>query len=447
MRVEGSMEDEPATPNSTKFVARKKKGRHVSGPSEGSIKGAPLPQTRSNPCPCHAPTMSGDDKMGQLSGLMFFHVERKEDGAHTYSLGCFSSGKLEMIPMEQTYTQPLVNVVQRLRMNAGIARTSRAIVQHAQALHKFWDGNDEIVQGARARLRADRERNVLLEDTMELKKRCLSFIEQQFDQLRAAAQPPPQMRTPQSKRARVDGCDPTPSSQLSQVSTLLNETPPAEALPDFPPGGWDPLFTPGQAQAAAIHHAASIPGTPLLATPSQLQGVSHVVTSSGGGGGGGGGGRLDFFHQAAARHGEHVRVLVAQPVLRREPLVQLEEPGLPRHVVAHAEVAGVALAHALEGQEAHLGEGGAVAEVGGDVEEGVVAVGPVEVRDGLHPLLGEGLQQGLERRPLLAQPRAVLADGVFGAGMLQQNGYDVMGGLQNLSAQDIAFLQSPQLHR
>jgi hypothetical protein len=406
----------------------------------------------------------GGGKAAPLSGLMFFLIDRSDNGETSYSLGCYSTGRLEMMPMEQTYAATLEDMKSRLKVQSGLARVFRPTLQHAQALHRQWVGNDERVQTAQTQLRADRERDRLLQDAMDMRKRCLSYINVQFDNFRASIENASKRqavgRRPDNPPAPPPSGSavPTPQSQYSQVSTLLNGSEntaaPSEAGELSLTDGWESVFTPCRpGDGAGPAGASPFPNsTPLLfgdtpfRTPATGGGGLLVNSISGGLGLGS---RIGLFHQAAARDGEHVRVLVAEPVLRGEALVELQEPRLPGHVVAHAEVDDVALAHVVEREEAELRQGRARGEVGGDVEEGVVAVGAVEGGRGLQAVLREGLEEGLEHGLLLLEPRPVLADGVAGAGVLQQVGYDVMGGLQNLSAHHgaaAAFFQSPELY-
>ena len=99
-----------------------------------------------------------------------------------------------------------------------------------------------------------------------------------------------------------------------------------------------------------------------------------------------------------------------------------QEDGLPRHVVAHLPVDWVALAHAGERREAEHGEGGVRRrDVAADVELRVVAVGVVELRDGLKLA---SVAHAVDERPedVLLPPLAlcVLPLVVPGAGVQQE---------------------------
>ena len=108
-------------------------------------------------------------------------------------------------------------------------------------------------------------------------------------------------------------------------------------------------------------------------------------------------------------YGEHVGVLAAEPVLRAVPVGFLEDDGLPRHVVAHAAVGGVAAADAGEGREAHRGHAAVGGDVGRCVQPGVVAVGLVELGDGLElAAVGHVVDEGAQDLHLLLIALCVL---------------------------------------
>ena len=117
----------------------------------------------------------------------------------------------------------------------------------------------------------------------------------------------------------------------------------------------------------------------------------------------------------------------------------LEDDGLPRHVVARAEVRGVALAHARQRGEAQRERGVCV---GGYVEPGVVAVGLVELGDGLELAAAAHV---VDERPqdvlLLLLPLLVLLHGVLGAGVEQQVGDEVVAGLGPLPRHAVVVVQ------
>jgi hypothetical protein len=142
-----------------------------------------------------------------------------------------------------------------------------------------------------------------------------------------------------------------------------------------------------------------------------------------------------FFNQSRAGNHEHVRVLPRAPVLSGVPHPCLQDPGLGGHIVACLKVHPIPLAHVIVGHEADLraDPGG---RVGGDVPEGVAAVGLVEVRVGLQAVANQLHEEFAQDRLLLELPPLVFTDGVCDAGVLQQHGEDVMRGLYHLKTND-----------
>ena len=151
---------------------------------------------------------------------------------------------------------------------------------------------------------------------------------------------------------------------------------------------------------------------------------------------------LSFFDQTRAGNHEHVRVLPRAPVLSGVPHPCLQDPGLSGHVVACLKVHPIPLAHIIVGHEADLraDPGG---RVGGDVPEGVAAVGLVEVRVGLQAVANQLHEKIAQDRLLLELPPLVFTDGVCDAGVSQKKGENIVGTLHNLETNDGISVLSP----
>ena len=152
---------------------------------------------------------------------------------------------------------------------------------------------------------------------------------------------------------------------------------------------------------------------------------------------------VHLAHEPVARYDEHVRVFPARPVLRGQALRELQEPALRRHVVAHAPVRRVALAHGVEWLVADLGCRLRPLDVGRDVPLRELAVGPEELGRGLQPVPDDGLQEAAQELLLGRLPFPVLPDGVCGAGVFQEVGEDIVRGLQDSVAEDGAAIFNP----
>jgi len=103
----------------------------------------------------------------------------------------------------------------------------------------------------------------------------------------------------------------------------------------------------------------------------------------------------------------------------------------------------VALAHGVERLEADLGGGLSPLDVGRDVPLGEVAEGPVELGRGLQAVLHDCPEELAQQLLLPALPLLVLADRVCDAGLFQEVGEDVVGGLEHPVAQPVAAVLHP----
>ena len=383
-----------------------------------------------------------------LSGLVFFYVEKGPDEVRRFWLGCYSKANMEMIPIEETYSQPLNAIKEALKMNPSIARSTKQVVGYAHELHRMWTGFAPVCE-EKAREPRTHDVEQMLADLKRLQQGVNGFVNSKFGEFYSKlAAPPPKRPRPSAPPAVAADLTlsplpppvppPLPPQHRSGVSTLLNPTPPSASAAA---GADDPLDT-----LAFLLDTPGLPqGTPcsfLTPRPPVGESLRVLVRVRLGGTR-----RRGLVDEAVAREGEHLGVLAPHPVLRRVALPELEQAGLPGHVVAHAEVDEVALADVLEGQEADLGEGRAAAavHVGGDVPRGEVAVGAVEVRRRLEAVPAEGREQPAERLLLPGAARLVVADRPLGAGFGQQGRYNLVGGLQYFPAQGVPFLQSPQL--
>ena len=125
----------------------------------------------------------------------------------------------------------------------------------------------------------------------------------------------------------------------------------------------------------------------------------------------------------------------------------LEDDGLPRHVVAHAAVGGVALDDAGQRREAHGRRADLVWQVRRRVEQRVVAVGPVDFRDRLGlPAVGQVVDEGAQDPGLALLALGVFRLGVSGAGVEEQIGEDVVAGLDGLVAHAVVVVEPLHNH-